>query len=170
MRKITAPMTPVLYFHGFASSPASAKITALRPLLEPDGIELNTPDLNIPSFEQLDFDAIVAFARERARREPPRALGGSPMGALIALARDVSPSVNQCELTHLQPEAIDVERAIAQHEEYRALLASLGLEVVRIPADPAFPDCVFIEDTAIVLDDVAVITRPGAPSRRGETR
>jgi len=89
---------------------------------------------------------------------------------MIAITRDVSPSVNQCELTHLQPEAIDVERAIAQHEEYRHLLASLGLEVVRIPADPAFPDCVFIEDTAIVLDDLAVITRPGAPSRRGETR
>ena len=79
-------MIPILYFHGFASSPASAKITALRPLLEPDGIELNTPDLNIPSFEQLDFDAIVAFARELARREPPRAMVGSSMGALIALS------------------------------------------------------------------------------------
>lgn len=89
---------------------------------------------------------------------------------MIAITRDVSPSINHCELTHLQPEAIDVERAIAQHEEYRRLLESLGLEVVRIPADSAFPDCVFIEDTAIVLDDLAVITRPGAPSRRGETR
>lgn len=79
-------MISVLYFHGFASSPASAKITALRPLLEPDGIVLNTPDLNIPSFEQLDFDAIVAFARELAQREPPRALVGSSMGALIALS------------------------------------------------------------------------------------
>ena len=76
----------VLYFHGFASSPASAKITALRPLLEPDGIALNAPDLNIPSFEQLDFDAIVAHARDVARREPPQALVGSSMGALIALA------------------------------------------------------------------------------------
>jgi dimethylargininase len=89
---------------------------------------------------------------------------------MIAITRDVSLSINNCELTHVQPQAIDVERAIAQHEEYRNLLASLGLEVIRIPADPAFPDCVFIEDTAIVLDDLAVITRPGAPSRRGETR
>jgi len=80
-------MSPsVLYFHGFASSPASAKITALRPLLEPDGITLNTPDLNIPSFEKLDFDAIVAHAMNVAREDPPRALVGSSMGALIALA------------------------------------------------------------------------------------
>ena len=79
-------MPSVLYFHGFASSPASAKITALRPLLEPDGITLNTPDLNVPSFEKLDFDAIVAYALEIARREPPRAMVGSSMGALIALA------------------------------------------------------------------------------------
>ena len=43
-------MTSVLYFHGFASSPGSAKITALRPLLAPHGIELNAPDLNVPSF------------------------------------------------------------------------------------------------------------------------
>jgi alpha-beta hydrolase superfamily lysophospholipase len=76
----------VLYFHGFASSPASAKIAALRPLLEPYGIELDTPDLNIPSFERLDFDAIVDFAVERGRRTAPRALVGSSLGALIALA------------------------------------------------------------------------------------
>jgi predicted esterase YcpF (UPF0227 family) len=80
-------MSPsVLYFHGFASSPASAKIAALRPLLEPHGISLNTPDLNIPSFEKLDFDAIVAHALEVARDDPPRAMVGSSMGALIALA------------------------------------------------------------------------------------
>jgi len=79
-------MTSVLYFHGFASSPASAKITALRPLLEPDGIELRTPDLNVPSFEQLDFDAVVEHALACARERPPRALVGSSLGALIALS------------------------------------------------------------------------------------
>jgi len=89
---------------------------------------------------------------------------------LIAVTRDVSPSINACELTHLQPQTIDYTMACVQHREYRELLSSLGLEVVKIPADPAYPDCVFIEDTAIVLDDLAVITRPGAPSRRGETR
>jgi predicted esterase YcpF (UPF0227 family) len=79
-------MKSVLYFHGFASSPASAKITALRPLLEPYGIVLDTPDLNVPSFERLDFDAIVEHALAAARRTPPHALVGSSLGALIALA------------------------------------------------------------------------------------
>jgi predicted esterase YcpF (UPF0227 family) len=79
-------MTSVIYFHGFASSPASAKITALRPLLEPHGIELNAPDLNVPSFEQLDFDAVVQHALAVARELPPRALVGSSLGALVALS------------------------------------------------------------------------------------
>lgn len=76
----------VLYFHGFASSPASAKITALRPLLEPHGIVLNAPDLNVPSFEKLDFEAIVDSAVRQAEATPPRALVGSSLGALVALA------------------------------------------------------------------------------------
>lgn len=79
-------MKRVLYFHGFASSPASAKITALRPLLEPFAIELDTPDLNVPSFEELDFDAIVEHGLACARTHPPRALAGSSLGALVALA------------------------------------------------------------------------------------
>jgi len=79
-------MTSVLYFHGFASSPGSAKITALRPLLAEHGIELNTPDLNVPSFERLDFEAVVGHALACAHRTPPRALVGSSLGALIAIA------------------------------------------------------------------------------------
>jgi dimethylargininase len=87
---------------------------------------------------------------------------------LIAITRDVSPSIANAELTHLERVPIDYERAREQHEEYRALLASLGCEVISLPGDAAYPDCVFIEDTAIVLGDMAVITRPGADSRRGE--
>ena len=87
---------------------------------------------------------------------------------MIAITRDVSPSIASAELTHLQRVPIDYERAREQHEEYRALLTSLGCDVISLPADPAHPDCVFIEDTAIVLEDLAVITRPGAESRRGE--
>ena len=79
-------MSSVLYFHGFASSPHSAKITALRPLLAPHGIELNTPDLNVPSFERLDFEAMVARALHAARENPPRAMVGSSLGAQVALA------------------------------------------------------------------------------------
>lgn len=75
----------VLYFHGFASSPASGKITALRPLLAPHGIELDTPDLNAPSFEELDFEAIVTRALDAAARNPPRAIAGSSLGAIVAL-------------------------------------------------------------------------------------
>lgn len=87
---------------------------------------------------------------------------------MIAITRDVSPSIANAELTHLERVPIDYERAHEQHEEYRALLASLGCEVISLPGDAAYPDCVFIEDTAIVLDDIAVITRPGADTRRGE--
>jgi predicted esterase YcpF (UPF0227 family) len=79
-------MKSVLYFHGFASSPGSAKITALRPLLAPHGIELNAPDLNVPSFERLDFDAVVEHAVVIAQATPPRAMVGSSLGALVALA------------------------------------------------------------------------------------
>ena len=71
----------LLYFHGFASSPASAKITAIRPMLEPD-IELIAPDLNVPSFEQLDWNAIVDVARTVHN---PDLIAGSSMGALVAL-------------------------------------------------------------------------------------
>jgi pimeloyl-ACP methyl ester carboxylesterase len=78
-------VTPVLYFHGFASSPASAKITMLRPLLEPEGIVLDTPDLNVPSFAELDWEAMVGRALERAHAVRPRALVGSSLGALVAL-------------------------------------------------------------------------------------
>ena len=87
---------------------------------------------------------------------------------MIAMTRDVSPSIAHAELTHLERVPIDYERAHAQHEQYRALLASLGCAVIALPADAAHPDCVFIEDTAVVLEDLAVITRPGAESRRGE--
>ena len=88
---------------------------------------------------------------------------------LIAITRPVSPSLAKCELTHLAREPIDVARATTQHAAYEHLLGSLGATIVRAPAAPQFPDAVFIEDTAIVLDEVAVLTRPGAPSRQGES-
>jgi dimethylargininase len=86
----------------------------------------------------------------------------------IAITRGVSATINDCELTHLPPAAIDVALAREQHAAYESALASLGCEIRRIPADDRYPDAVFIEDTAIVLDELAVITRPGAESRRGE--
>ena len=89
---------------------------------------------------------------------------------LIALTRAVPPSIVHCELSHLERVPIDVDRAIAQHEEYERALAALGCRVLRIAPEPEMPDSVFVEDTAVVLDHVAVITWPGAESRRGETR
>ena len=88
---------------------------------------------------------------------------------MIAITRDVARTIQQAELTFSERERIDYTLAVSQHEEYRKLLSSLGCEVVVLPADDRHPDCVFIEDTAIVLDDLAVILRPGAESRRGET-
>lgn len=87
---------------------------------------------------------------------------------MIAITRGVPDSVIACELTHLQREPIDAETARRQHSHYEKALVELGCEVRRIEADERYPDCVFIEDTAIVLDEVAVLSRPGAESRRGE--
>ncbi|HEX2059981.1 MAG TPA: dimethylargininase [Thermoanaerobaculia bacterium] len=89
---------------------------------------------------------------------------------MLAITRDVSPNIHLCELTHLDRAPIDYTMAATEERDYRRLLSSLGLTVVTLPGDPAHPDCVFIEDTAVVLPELAVITRPGAPSRRGETR
>lgn len=89
---------------------------------------------------------------------------------MIAITRGVARSIQHAQLTHLEWQRIDYLLAAAQHREYCRLLASLGCHVVSLPADDAYPDCVFIEDTAIVLDEIAVITRPGAETRRGETR
>jgi dimethylargininase len=81
----------------------------------------------------------------------------------------VSPAIVRCELVHQERRPIDVAAARRQHQEYEAALAALGCRVQALPADPDLADSVFVEDTAIVLDEVAVITRPGATSRRPET-
>jgi len=86
----------------------------------------------------------------------------------IALTREVSPSLARCELTHLSREPIDLDRARAQHRAYEDVLRSVGCEVRRLPPEPGMPDAVFVEDTAVVLDEIAVMTRPGAVSRRDE--
>jgi dimethylargininase len=82
--------------------------------------------------------------------------------------RGVPDSLGDCELTFLEREPIDLDRAREQHAAYATLLEDLGFEVVEVPADAAFPDCCFVEDVAVVLDGLAVMTRPGADSRRGE--
>ena len=73
----------VLYIHGFASSPQSAKLVALQRVLR--DVELIAPDMNVPSFERLDFEAMMSLALDAARRNPPRAIAGSSLGGVVAL-------------------------------------------------------------------------------------
>jgi len=87
---------------------------------------------------------------------------------LRAITREVSPAIVNCELEFLDREPIDLGLAMEQHRQYQACLAELGAQVEVLPAEPDLPDSVFVEDPAIVLDEAAVMTRMGAPSRRGE--
>jgi dimethylargininase len=91
------------------------------------------------------------------------------MKKLIAITRPVSLAIDRCELTHLERIPIDLKRAIAQHQRYEETLKSLGVEIISLPEEPDLPDAVFVEDTAVVLDECAIITRPGADSRKPET-
>lgn len=86
----------------------------------------------------------------------------------IAITRQVSPTINQCELTHITREPIDYERACAQHKQYQNALRSLGMNVITLDAEANLPDSVFVEDVALVLDECAVMLNPGASSRRPE--
>ena len=86
-----------------------------------------------------------------------------------ALTRDISHAFDQCQLTHLARVPIDVDRARAQHEAYEWALVELGCTVRRIDAAPDLPDSVFIEDTAVVFPEGALIARPGADTRQRET-
>ena len=86
----------------------------------------------------------------------------------IAITREVSPALGGCELSYVPREAIDVARASAQHRDYLRALETLGCRLLTLPAEARLPDSVFVEDVAIVLDEVAVLTRPGARSRRAE--
>jgi dimethylargininase len=85
-----------------------------------------------------------------------------------ALMREPSEALERCALTYLARRPIDLAKARAQHAAYRSALEALGLEVAVLPAEPDLPDAVFVEDTAVVVDECAVITRPGLDSRRGE--
>jgi dimethylargininase len=86
----------------------------------------------------------------------------------MAITRTVSPEINRCQLTCQDRLPIDLELARRQHRRYEDCLTALGCAVLRLPAEPTLPDSVFVEDAAIVLDELAVITRPGAESRRPE--
>jgi dimethylargininase len=86
----------------------------------------------------------------------------------VAITRRPSPLLEAGERTHIGREPVDFARALAQHDAYRAALLACELDVHRLDDGDTFPDGVFVEDTAVVLDEVAIITRPGAESRRPE--
>ena len=88
---------------------------------------------------------------------------------ITALTRSPSASLGDCELTFLDRQTIDIERARAQHAAYRAALAAAGAHVVLLPSLDELPDSVFVEDTAIVLDPFAIVSPMGAVSRRRES-
>ncbi len=87
---------------------------------------------------------------------------------LTAITRAVSPAIVNCELSFIPRQPIDLQIAVAQHHAYEDLLAKLGARVVSLPAEPDLPDSMFVEDPAIVLDELAVIFPLGTESRRPE--
>src|ERR1700674_4323297 len=89
---------------------------------------------------------------------------------LMAITRPVSRSINDCALSFQARQPIDVAKATIQHTAYQDCLSALGVLVVSLAAEPDLPDAVFVEDPAVITDEVAIISIMGAPSRRPEAR
>ena len=87
---------------------------------------------------------------------------------LVAITHVPSPNIQRGERTHVDDAEIDYELALRQHASYRDALRTCGAQVVVLDVNRTMPDCVFVEDTAIVLDELAIMMSPGAESRRGE--
>jgi dimethylargininase len=87
---------------------------------------------------------------------------------LTAITRAVSSSLVDCELSFISRAPIDLEKARAQHLAYEQLLEKLGARVISLPEERDFPDSMFVEDPALVLDEIAVIFPLGTESRRKE--
>ena len=89
---------------------------------------------------------------------------------LTAITRAVSPAIVHCELSFIDRKPIDLAVAQKQHHAYENLLGKLGARVISLPAEPALPDSMFVEDPAIVLDELAVILPLGTETRRREAQ
>ncbi len=89
-------------------------------------------------------------------------------GRLVAITHVPSPNMQDYERTYVAGEDVNYAAALAQHAAYEETLRRCGAEVTQLDTNVALPDCVFVEDTAIVLDDVAVMMSMGAASRRRE--
>ncbi len=86
----------------------------------------------------------------------------------IAVTHTVSPHINECELTYMEREEIDYPNALKQHGAYSETLRRCGAEVFNLEENTDHPDSIFVEDNAVVVDEIAVITHMGAESRRAE--
>lgn len=86
----------------------------------------------------------------------------------VALVRPPSDSFRDCIVTFRRREPIGVDLAREQHRAYRECLGELGARVVELPEEPELPDAVFVEDAAVVFEELAVTANPGALSRRAE--
>jgi dimethylargininase len=87
---------------------------------------------------------------------------------LTAITRAVSPGIVNCELTFVARQPIALAKAEEQHRAYQQLLEKCGARVISLPAEPALPDSMFVEDPAIVLDELAIILPLGTETRRPE--
>jgi dimethylargininase len=87
---------------------------------------------------------------------------------LTAITRAVSPAIVDCELSFIERKPIDLATAEEQHHAYEKLLGTLGARVISLAAEPDLPDSLFVEDPAIVLDELAVILPLGTETRRRE--
>ncbi len=87
---------------------------------------------------------------------------------MIVVTRVPSEALVDCELTYVAREPIDLARALVQHQAYNHALRLCGAEVEVLPAAADLPDAVFVEDTAVVLDELAVVTWPASPARQTE--
>src|ERR1700758_2235761 len=88
---------------------------------------------------------------------------------LTAITRAISPAIADCELSFIARQPINLARAHQQHHAYEQVLARAGARVISLPAEPELPDSMFVEDPAVVLDELAVICPLGTRSRRMET-
>jgi dimethylargininase len=86
----------------------------------------------------------------------------------VALVRAPATTLAKGQVTHVKRRVVKFAKAEEQWEAYVAALEAEGFTTLQIDADDAHPDCVFIEDTVVMLGQVAVITSPGAESRKGE--
>ncbi len=93
---------------------------------------------------------------------------GGEESVLRAIVRRPGADLSACELTHLERESIDARRAAEQHAAYVTALRELGVQVTELDPLEGYPDALFVEDCALVLDEIAVLCRPGVASRRGE--